>query len=32
MVDNWAGLGFVVSEEGTERFVETERSIEDPKT
>ena len=27
MVDHWAGLGFIVSEEGTGRFVETERTI-----
>ena len=32
MVDNWAKLGFVVSEEGTERFVETERPREDRET
>jgi hypothetical protein len=32
MVGKWAGLGFVVREEGTERFVETERSIEDVET
>ena len=25
MVDRWAMLGFVVKEEGTERFVESER-------
>jgi hypothetical protein len=29
MVDKWRGLGFIVKEEGTDRFVETERSMED---
>jgi hypothetical protein len=32
MVDKWRGLGFVVQEKGTDRFIETERSLNKPST